>query len=117
MPLAEGGTMDKLVKRVTIVHGTGANRETSVVYEQRDESLNQEQKRRTSPLLRPFERFTRRMLKADLIGAQEAYQRHLDSSRKRKNGWLRDETKNHERALRKAYNEARKVAPFILPRA
>jgi hypothetical protein len=109
--------MDKLVKRVTIVHGTGANRETSVVYEHRDESLDEEQKRRTSRWLRPVERFTRRMLKADLLGAQEAYQRHLDSSRKRKNGWLRDTEKNYERASRKAYNEARKVAPFVLPRA
>ena len=109
--------MDKLVKRVTVVHGTGANRETSVVYEEKDESLDEEQKRRTSRWLRPIERFTRRMLKADLVGAQEAYQRHLNSSRNRKNGWLRDVEKNYERASRKAYNEARKVAPFVLPKA
>jgi Family of unknown function (DUF6312) len=107
--------MDKLVKRVTVVHGTGANRETVVVYE--DESLNEEQKRRTSRWLRPLERFTRRMLKADLIGAQEAYQRHLNSSRNRKNGWLRDVEKNYEKASRKAYNEARKMAPIVLPKA
>ena len=109
--------MDKLVKRVTVIHGTGANRERIVAYEDKDESLDDEQKRRTSRWLRPVERFARYMLKADLVGAQEAYQRHLNSSRKRKNGWLRDAEKDYDKASRKAYNEARKIAPFLLPPA
>jgi hypothetical protein len=57
------------------------------------------------------------MFKADLVGAQEAYQRHLTSSRTRRNGWLRDAEKNYDKASRKAYNEARKIAPFLLPPA
>jgi hypothetical protein len=107
--------MDKLVKRVTVIQGTGANREVIVAYEDKDESLDDEQRRRTSRWLRPVERTIRRLLKADLVGAQEAYQRHLNSSRKRRNGWLRDAEKNYDKASRKAYNEARKVAPFLLP--
>jgi hypothetical protein len=110
--------MDKLVRRVTVVQGTGDNREGVVVYEDPDERREERYSRRTSPLLRPFERVARHLIKADLIFVQDAYQRYLDSSRRRRDGWLRDAPENVFKSSRKAYNEARKAVPFgLLPKA
>jgi hypothetical protein len=112
---ARRNMMDKLVKRVTVVHGTG---DRTVVYEDRDERLDEEIRRRTSPWLRPIESVVRQLLKADLVGAQEAYQRFLDSGRRRKNGWLLDAPRNVVKSSRKAYNEGRKgVLVGLLPKA
>jgi hypothetical protein len=109
--------MDKLVRRVTVVHHAGDTREGTVVYEDQDERREDKQRQRTSPWLRPTERVVRRLLKAELIGFQDAYQGFLNSSRRRRNGWLLYAPANLARSSRKAYNEARKAVPFgLLPK-
>jgi Family of unknown function (DUF6312) len=110
--------MDKLVRRVTVVHHAGDNPEGIVVYENPDQRRDDEDDRRTSPLLRPIERVVRRLLKAKAILDQDAYQRYLNSGRRRRDGWLRDAPGNMIKSYRKAYNEARKAVPFgLLPKA
>jgi hypothetical protein len=99
--------MDKLVKRVTVVQGSGQNRSANVVYES-DEDEDGEESR--------LERSIRHILKAQVVGAQEAYQRHLASVEKRGSSWLLDEPTNFMKAQRKALKEVRKAAPFKIPK-
>src|SRR5205085_11404921 len=107
--------MDKLVRRVTVVQRSGDVRTATVTYQ--DPELEEEQRVKTSPLLRPIERVVRRILKADVILTQEQYQRHLESGRQRRNGWLYDLPSNVAHSGIKAYNEARKMVPFkLLPK-
>jgi Family of unknown function (DUF6312) len=96
--------MDKLVKRVTVVQGSGENRQANVVYKSEDDE--------ESPGLSRLEKTVRHMLKAQVIAAQEAYQRHLDSAGKGGNSWLYDEPKNLMKARQKAMKEMRKASPF-----
>ena len=49
---------------------------------------------------------------SQVIAAQEAYQRHLDSVEKGGNTWLSEEPGNLMRARRKAMKEMRKGSPF-----
>jgi hypothetical protein len=95
--------MDKLVRRVTVVEGSGGNRHAKVVYENEDYSHE--------PALHPIERVVRHLLKADLIRAQEAYQSHLDSAAKGSDAWLADAPRNIAEANRKGLEEARKAWP------
>jgi len=67
--------MDKLVRRVTIVRGSGENRQTDVVYKSGDDDLDM-------PRFNKLERSVRHLLKAQVIGAQEAYQRISNRSRR-----------------------------------
>jgi hypothetical protein len=98
--------MDKLVRRVTVVQGSGDTRQTNVVYRSDDDDDEK------SPTMNRLERRVRRMLKAQVIAAQEAYQRHLDSVGKGGNTWLYEEPGNLMKARRKAMKEMRKGAPF-----
>ncbi len=99
--------MDKLVRRVTVVEGSGENRQAKVVYkaegEDRDESYED--------FLPSFERSVRHLLKADLIRAQEAYDRHVESASKGKTDWIFDAPENLRKAFVKAEKEARKARP------
>ena len=61
-----------------------------------------------------LERSVRHFLKAQVIAAQEAYQRHLESVEKGGNSWLVEDPFNLIKARRKAMKEARKAAPFKL---
>ena len=99
--------MDKLVKRVSVVQGSGENRHAEVVY-RKDEDKDSEDE----PNFKRLERNVRRMLKAQVISAQEAYQRHLKSAEKGGNSWLTDAPSNFMKARRKALSEMRKSAPF-----
>jgi hypothetical protein len=99
--------MDKLVKRVTVVQGSGEHRQANVVYRSEEEEEE-------APGLDRFEKAVRHMLKAQVIGAQEAYQRHLASAGKGGTAWLFDEPENLRRASRKAMKEVRKASPFRL---
>ena len=94
--------MDKLVKRVTVVQGSGQNRSANVVYESDEDDDSGENK---------LERAIRHILKAQVIGAQEAYQRHLDSVAKGGKSWIFDEPSNLMKAQKKAMKEMRKAAP------
>ena len=102
--------MDKLVKRVTIVErsaqGSGQAREAKVVYDLDEDDEDD------APSFRGFERTVRHFLKADLIAAQEAYERHLASVEKGGTAWLDDAPRNFMKAQRKGLKEVRKVSPF-----
>jgi hypothetical protein len=103
-PTARKDTMDKLVKRVTVVQGSGEHRTANVVYKSDEDDDGEEGNR--------FERTIRHVLKAQVIAAQEAYQRHLDSVAKGGKTWIFDEPSNLMKAQRKAMKEIRKASPF-----
>jgi hypothetical protein len=102
--------MDRLVRRVTVVQGSGEHRAAKVVYE-RDEDEDEDEDSE-SPNLKSLERTIRHVLKARLIAAQEAYQRHLDAAAKGGNSWLIDDAVNMMKMPRKAVKEMRKASPF-----
>ena len=98
--------MDSIVKRVTVVQGGGDTRRTEVIYEtERDDEDD-------SPNFKRLERSMRSMLKAQLVAAQEAYQRHLDSAERGGTAWMKDAPGNFWKAGRKAVREMRKSMPF-----
>ncbi|HKA65029.1 MAG TPA: hypothetical protein VKD00_04795 [Methyloceanibacter sp.] len=102
--------MDKLVRRVTVIQGSGEHRQANVVYNSEDgDDENHE-----TPQFKGLERSVRHLLKAQVIAAQEAYQRHLESVEKGGNAWLVDDALNMMGARRKAMKEALKASPFKL---
>jgi hypothetical protein len=103
--------MDKLVRRVTVVQSSGEHRTSKVVYE-RDEHEDEGDDEDREPNLKSLERAVRHMLKAQLISAQDAYQRHLDAAAKGGNSWLVDDALNMMKIPRKAAKELRKASPF-----
>jgi hypothetical protein len=96
--------MDKLVKRVTVVQGSGEHRRSTIVYENDD--TDEEHDGRTFGSL---ERAIRHMLKAEMIMAQEAYNRHVKSASRGGSNWLLDGPSNILRAHRKGLKEVRKA--------
>ncbi len=100
--------MDKLVRRVTLVERSGQNREAKVVYENEDEDNDD----RMPPHFRNMERSVRHMLKAQVIAAQEAYERHLESAGKGGRHWMTDGPKNFMAARKKAMKEMKQASPF-----
>ena len=98
--------MDSLVKRVTVVQGSGENRRAEAVYESDDADGNDK------PNFERLEHSVRHMLKVQLVAAQEAYQRHLDSVEKGGTAWMKDAPGNFWKAGRKAVTEMRKSMPF-----
>ena len=102
--------MEKLVRRVTVVQGSGERRSAKVVYE-RDED-DEDEDDRDSVQFKSLERAVRHMLKAQVIAAQDAYQRHLDSAAKGGSSWLVDDAMAMMKMPRKAQKEMRKASPF-----
>jgi hypothetical protein len=128
--------MNKLVKQVTVVEGRGTRRKAKVVYQERQEeyptipmddivrsvtvirgsgSTRQAKTIFKSPKWpdrkdswKSFERGVRRFLKADMIRAQEAYHRHLESAHNGGETWWLDIPANLAKAIIKAEKEARK---------
>ena len=100
--------MDKLVKRVTVVRGSGNNRQTNVLYSS-DEDDDEDS---GSPRFTKLEEGIRHLLKAQVIAAQEAYQRHIESVEKGGNSWIVDEPFNILKARQKGMKEARKASLF-----
>jgi len=98
--------IDDLVKRVTVVQGSGENRRTEAVYE--SDAAEQEDQ----PNFSTLERTVRQVLKAQMVAAQEAYQRHLDSVEKGGAAWMKDAPGNLLKVGRKAVREVRKSMPF-----
>jgi hypothetical protein len=101
--------MDKLVKRVTVVQGSGEHRRSTVVYESDDDADDDDDRRTFGSL----ERAIRHMLKAEMIMAQEAYNRHVKSASRGGSNWLLDGPSNILRAQRKGLKEVRKVASLV----
>ena len=66
------------------------------------------------PRFTALEKSIRHLLKAQVIAAQEAYQRHIESAEMGGNSWLLEDPFNMMKARKKAMKEARKAAPFKL---
>jgi hypothetical protein len=98
--------MDKLVRRVTVVHGSGEHRDAKVVYKHADDDDA------GHPSFEGLERAVRHMLKAQVTAAQDAYQRHLDAAAKNDKSWLADAPMNFIKSRQKAMKEMRKALPF-----
>jgi hypothetical protein len=96
--------MDKLVRRVTVVQSSGDHREAKVVYEN-DEDEDADDEGPGTPNFKRLERSVRHMLKAQVIAAQDAYQRHLDSVAKGGNSWMIDDPGNFMKARKKELKE------------
>jgi hypothetical protein len=103
--------MDKLVRRVTVVQGGGETRHANVVYKNDEDEDDLD-----IPRFNRLERSVRHLLKAQVIAAQEAYQRHLESVEKGGNSWLVENPFNLMKARRRAMKEVRKASPFKLMR-
>jgi hypothetical protein len=101
--------MDNLVRRITVVRASGNDRRSEVVYE------NGHEEGAEKPKLAPLERSIRHMLKAQVIAAQEAYQRHIASAEKGGMSWMTDVPGNLVKATRTAVREMRKSMPFATP--
>jgi hypothetical protein len=98
--------MDKLVRRVTRVERGTPHGHAKIIYK------IDEGEEEATPHFHKFEQSIRHMLKAQLIAAQEAYERHVESAEKGGNSWLHDGPRNFMKARRKAVNEMRKASPF-----
>jgi hypothetical protein len=99
--------MDKLVRRVTVVQGSGEHRDAKVVYQSEDDPFDNEGK----PNFKKLEEGVRNMLKAQVTAAQEAYERHLVSAKKEGNAWLTEAPANFMKARKKAMKEMREAMP------
>lgn len=124
--------MDKLVNRVTVVQGSGPTRETETVYDGREDDfptipidgivrsvtvVEGSGERRSTLIFKSRywddraetwesgERGFRRFLKADMIRAQDAYRRHLESASGDKQNWWLDLPANMVRAFIEANRE------------
>src|SRR4051812_27242209 len=90
--------LDKSVQRVTLVKTDAAGgTSTTLLYE------NTRGRKKQSTLLKPMERFTRRVMRAMADGAQTYINLHDQSNRKKRNGWGRDLVKNTTKAQRRAW--------------
>lgn len=109
--------MDKLFKRITAVQHDENGNSTSVVLYKKKRGRVGKTVKNTSVLLRPLERAVRYTLIGVSRGADEGYDRHLSSGKRKNNRWLLDGPSNFMKAGRKSYNVARKGAPFrLLPK-
>jgi hypothetical protein len=107
---AGDSVMDKLVRRVTVIHGTRDDPKSVAVYR---EPRKDRDRVRVSVLTRPLERGARHLEKALVIFGQESLRRHDESNRRRRDGWLLELPGNFVESSRKALNEARKAVPFV----
>ena len=90
------------IRRITLVPVEGDRAETSTLFRKKS-------KRRKKPRwARPFEKLTRRVMKAGKAYSDESLRRHKRSARKRKLGWLRDFPRNAMRAQSKAVKQIQK---------
>jgi hypothetical protein len=127
--------MNKLVKKVTVVEGRGTRRKAKVVYEDRQEdypTIPMDDIVRCVTVIRgsgatreaktifksphwpdrevtwqSVERGVRRFLKADMIRAQEAYHRHVESAHDAGKTWWLDMPANIARSFIEASEKAR----------
>jgi len=86
------------IRTVTVIRHEAAGTRAEVVYRSDAGS----KKRKVSRGLRPLEKVQRRVLKAQQVFGDEMLRRHEKSSRKRRNGFLRDGGRNQAGAMSKA---------------
>ena len=94
----------KGIRRVTIVETQSDGSQRVVA-----EASPRKKKRKRSKGLKSSERNTRVVIEALQTYADELGSRHRSSSRKKKDGWLRDAPKNTVRAQQKAFKKLRKI--------
>lgn len=87
------------VKRITVIQDGVAEK----VFGEK------KKKRKSTRMMRPLEKMTRRMLEAGNEMTGQALDRHNRSSRKRKDGWARDMLKNSMKANQKAVKKLVKM--------
>lgn len=105
--------MSDLIERVTVLQRDADVAQAVTLYRR-----DQKRSAKSSTVSRSLEKATRRMIRAEIIFAEDLLRRHDESSRRRKDGWLLEAPANMVGAGRKAYNEARKAVPFrLLPKA
>lgn len=96
--------LDSMVERITFLgkdDKTGSFYVSSVL-------RNDTNKKKTSKLLRPIEKFVRRLNKTQARSAVIYSQRHARSSQKKKNGWLADVVSNVRKSQKLAWKGTRK---------
>ncbi len=93
--------MASFIRKITVVSMDGGAAET--IYKKK------RKKRKISRWLKPMERRDRRAARALKAFGDEWLSRHSRSNRKRKNGWMRDGSRNLMRANRKAYKKLTKI--------
>lgn len=87
------------IKRITVI-GEGG---TSQVFK------DKKKKRKSTRMLRPLEKVARRVLEAGNEMTDQALDRHNRSSRKKKDGWMKDLMKNTMKANQKAVKKLVKM--------
>ena len=95
--------LDPVVERITVLQKdpeTGRYR-PSAVYR------NDKRKKKGSKTLRPFEKFMRRLSRAQARAASVYNARHDRSNRKKRNGWFRDLLPNMSKAQGQAWKTLR----------
>ena len=97
----------KGIRRVTIVETQSDGSQRVVA-----EASPRKRKRKRSKGLKSSERNTRVVIEALQTYADELGSRHRSSSRKKKDGWLRDMNWNVAKASRKASKKLRKLRIF-----
>lgn len=95
--------LDRAVQRITILRKDpqSGKFKTAAVYR------NKGRKKKTAKALRPFEKFLRRLGKAQARAASVYNMRHDRSAKKKKNGALRDLITNVSKAQKQAWKSLR----------
>jgi hypothetical protein len=89
-----GLKLGRSIRRVSIIKADGSG---EIVLHKGKKSKKKKQNKE----LKPMERAVRHMADANLASAKSFSNSHRKSNRKKKNGWLRDISKNIMRANRK----------------
>lgn len=88
--------LSKTVRRITVLSPEEGRWQAITIYKKKGKK-----KRKRSKMLRPLERGARRLAKGNRKIAQTYLKRHNKSTRKKRDGWLRDLGYNVYRANRK----------------
>ena len=87
------------IKRITVISDGAAQQVFG----------DKKKKRKSSAMMKPLEKVARRILEAGNEMTGEALERHNRSSRKRKDGWVRDMMKNTMKSNQKAVKKLVKM--------
>src|SRR5213595_2218505 len=95
------GPQVKGVRRVVRLEHDPSGGFAPVVLFDRNDTLAIGKKKKTAKRYRPLEKIMRQVMSASEVTATDYLARHRRSSAKKKNGWLRDLSKNVSRARTK----------------
>jgi hypothetical protein len=101
--------LPKSVKRITVLSPDAAGATTArTLYEKSSD------KKKQTRILRPLETAARRVADAAAVYAETYAERHRDSNRKKRDGWVRDLNNNVMKAGRKGAKRL-KITRVLLP--